>query len=260
MPTSPRQTLERLGLSESEISTYLALTQAGALTVRELIVRTHQKRPTAYYALNGLKEKGLVHATGQRGAERYQAEDPKHLVTLLTLRRHELEDLERDVTTLLPSLVAGHSGHESLPGVSFFTGELAMKQAIMETLECRGQHIDSIAPADNFFWQVGQGFSARYIAERVKRGITTRNLWEQPLRPEIMLRAYRGRSSVRILPRSMIGSFKTTTFLYDDTVMSISSLDAGFALVVRSEEYAATMRAIYEGLWGASTDVGRARS
>jgi hypothetical protein len=125
----------------------------------------------------------------------------------------------------------------------------------METLYAKSRHIDSLAPKDNFFWQVGQTFSKKYISERVARNITTRNLWEQSLKPDIMVQSYKGKSDVRILPPSMHGRYRTTMFLFDDKVMYISSLKSGYVLLVQSKEHHELMSAIYEGLWQISKTV-----
>ena len=252
---NPQNILKRLGLSDAEIKIYLALNARGALTASELTKAAHLKRPTAYYALRSLKERGLVRSGNAPGVERFQAEPPRHLEAVVAVREKELEDLSEEVRKIIPELAKGKIIDAGLPAVSFYEGEDAMKQAIMETVYCRGRHIDSIAPSDNFFWQVGQSFSAGYIRERVSRRITTRNLWEKPLTPEIMTKSYEGISQVRILPKEMVGKFKSTIFLYDDCVIYISSKDSGYVLAVKSAEHFQTMKAIYETLWSASKEV-----
>jgi len=246
---TPKNILKQLGLSEAEIKIYLALTARGALTASELTKAAHLKRPTAYYALRSLREHGLIKAGNAAGVERFQAEPPQHLEAMVAVREKELSALAEEVRGIIPELLKHKAIDSGLPAVSFYEGEEAMKQAIMETVYCRGRHIDSIAPSDNFFWQVGQAFSAGYIAERVARKITTRNLWEKPLEPRIMTRSYEGISQVKILPKEMIGKFRSTVFLYDDTVMYISSKDNGYVLVVKSAEHYEMMKAIYETLW-----------
>lgn len=249
----PHILLKKLGLSESEIQLYLTLVSYGALTAGDLIKITAAKRPTVYYALRQLQEHGLVHRTGTPGTERFQAESPEKLLNLVTFRERELQELGKELQIIIPLLATAHRPYEGIPGVSFYEGETAMKQAITETLYCRSRHIDSLAPSDNFFWQVGQNFSANYIQERIARKITTRNLWEMPLEPKIMLHSYAGLSEVRILPKAMHGRFRTTMFLYDDKVMYVSSLKSGYVLVVRSKEHYETMKALYDGLWEHST-------
>jgi HTH-type transcriptional regulator, sugar sensing transcriptional regulator len=250
----PKELLRSLGLSNAEAVLYLSMLEHGALLASELVKVTGGKRPTVYYALRQLLDRGLVHVVASRGVKRFQAEPPEKLITLLSLRRDELQTQIDEVQAALPELEK-KAAHEGVPAVTYYEGEAAMKQVVMETLYCRSGHIDSIAPKDNFFWQVGQTFSQKYINERVARNITTRNLWEQPLKPDILLKSYKGRAQVRILPKTMHGQFRSTVFLYDDKVMYISSLKSGYILLVQSKEHHELMKAIYEGLWEASKEV-----
>ncbi|MCX6780844.1 MAG: helix-turn-helix domain-containing protein [Candidatus Magasanikbacteria bacterium] len=252
---NPRAILVQLGLSDSEVELYLTLVERGALTPRELTTITKAKRPTVYYALRQLMDRGLVTKRGAQSSERFQAEPPEALITMVTLRQQELVTLAEQVNEIIPALKKNKIAHEGAPGVQYYEGKEAMKRAIMDTLYCRKEHIDSIAPADNFFWQIGQEFSAQYIKERVARHITTRNLWEEPLEPRILLQSYKGLSEVRIMPKEMLGNFKTTVFIYDKEVMYISSVAAGFVLVVKSQEHHDLMLAMYNALWAAGKSV-----
>lgn len=250
---SPSAILARLGLSDSEISIYLALTSGGSRTASELVKLTRGKRPTVYYALRQLIDRGLCHKAGGAGVERFQAEPPKALRRILADRQRDLEDLGRDVEAAIPALSkTGASAFEGVPAVSFYEGEAAMRQAIMDTLFCRERHIDCLMPSDNFFWQAGKAFGAEYVRERVARKITTRNLWEKPLDAETMRKSYAGISQVRILPKVMHGKFRTSVLAHDDCVLYVSSRKNGYALLVRSREHREFMRATFDALWETS--------
>ncbi|HTK04776.1 MAG TPA: helix-turn-helix domain-containing protein [Candidatus Eisenbacteria bacterium] len=252
---TPSAVLKKLGLSDSEIAIYLALTESGALTAAELVKATRGKRPTVYYALRQLIDRGLCHKAGGAGVDRFQAEPAKALRRVLDEREREHAQLAKDIDAIVPALSKKGGMAEGMPAVSFYEGEAAMRQAIMDTLYCRSRHIDSLAPADNFFWQAGKAFGAEYVRERVARKITTRNLWEKPLDPSTMRTQYAAVSKVRILPKSMHGRFRTTVFAYDDVVLYISSKKNGYALLVRSKEHVEFMRAMYDALWETATPV-----
>lgn len=257
----PDAILGRLGLSDSEIAIYLALASGGSRTASELVKLTKGKRPTVYYALRQLIDRGLCHKAGGTGVERFQAEPPKALRRILAERKRDLEELGREVEAAIPVLAKkGGDAFEGMPAVSFYEGEAAMRQAIMDSLYCRSRHIDCLVPADNFFWQAGRApgsragasFGGEYVRERVARKITTRNLWEKTLDAETMRTSYAGLSQVRILPKVMHGKFRTTVFAYDDCVLYISSRKNGYALLVRSKEHVEMTRATFDALWEAS--------
>lgn len=254
MAKTPQALLQRIGLSEAEISIYSALLSKGAMSANELVRVSGGKRPTVYYAIRQLLDRGLVREIPSSGVKRFQAEPPESIHRMLDTRAMELDQIRLEVDEMLPFFKATTAGIER-PHVTFIEGVNAMKQAVMETLYIRSRHIDTIAPKDNFFWQIGQEFSQAYIDERVRRKITTRNLWEEPLKPEILTRSYKGRSNIRIMPSMMHGKFSSTVFIYDDTVMYISSVSSAYIVRIQSAEHAAMMRAIYDGLWEGSREV-----
>lgn len=252
---NPLSVFGRLGLSESETAIYLALVENGQMTASEVTKTTRSKRPTAYYALRQLQDRGLVHRSGSPGVEKFQAERPEKLLNLVEMKRQELGSLEKEVRSVIPSIVRSESPHEGLPAVSFYEGDSAVKQALMETVYCRSGRIDYITPHDNFFWQVGQPFSAAYVRDRVAHGIRTRHLWEKPLDAKIIRESYAELADLKLIPESMRGRFRTAVLIYDDKVLYVASRKSGYALLVRSREHNELMGAIFEQLWNVSKSI-----
>lgn len=246
----PQKILGQLDLTPSEIAVYTAMLR-GSASVRDIMKTTRQKRPTVYYALGRLEERGLIRRTG-RSDGRYAAEPPERLATLVERKKKEIDILAGDVKALIPTLAAKAARRDAKPHVAFYEGVEAVKNVIMETLYCRDRHIDSIAPRDNFFWQVGQDFAGSYVAERALRKIRTRNLWESPIDQKLLRQYYAGLSEIRLMPGVMHGTFSTTIFLFDDKALSISSLDNAYALLVTSKEHHDAMTALFNGLWQCS--------
>ena len=254
----PDQLLKQLGLTDSEVTVYLAMCR-GLVRVQDVMKATRLKRPTVYYALARLQERGLIHHTSKGSGERYGVEPAERLVTIAKRQVKESSDLEKEIVALAPSLT-----EKSLPGehphVSFYEGVDAIKNVIMETLYCRVRHIDSIAPNDNFFWQVGGNFAETYVSERARRLIKTRNLWESDFgakhfRKGLYQDLYRGISEIRIVPPAMRGKSATTIFLFDEKTLYISSLKNAYALLVTSQEHNDAMKAMFDGLWAASKPI-----
>lgn len=243
--------LTRLGLTESETTVYLAMCR-GINKARDITKVTRLKRPTVYYALSRLEERGLIHRTGSLTSARFGVEPAERLVTIAKRQVADAAALEQEIAALAPSLAQASTPGER-PHVAFYEGVEAVKNVIMETLYCRDRRIDSIAPSDNFFWQIGDSFAGKYVAERFTRKIRTRNLWESPIDPKKYRKEYyEDVSEIRIMPKATHGKFKTTIFLYDDKALYISSLKNAYALLVTSQEHHDTMKALFDGLWSSS--------
>ncbi len=246
----PRKYLSQLGLSDSEITVYLAMT-SGAQTARDLLKATRLKRPTVYYALGCLEKRGLISKTGLEGDKKFTIESSKRLIMLAEEKALEANKLRDRIISIIPSLETKILP-EQKPSVAFFEGVEAVKNVVMDMLYCKNKQIYSVVPKANFFWQVGKDFVETFVEERVRRNIKTKNLWEEPINQELIKQYYTELSQIKILPAAMQGKFETTVFLYDNKTLYVSSIKNSYAVIITSKEHHQTMQAWFDGLWGAS--------
>ncbi len=247
----PRKHLSDLGLSDSEVTVYLAMV-SGARTARDLVKVTRLKRPTVYYALGCLEKRGLTSKTGLSGDKSFALEPVEKLSMIANEKALEISKLQSRIEEMIPALNVAASPVDQKPMVAFYEGVDAVKNAIMEMLYCKSKRINSVVPKDNFFWQIGQDFVESFIEERIKRNIKTKNLWEAPINKALIERYYGSLSQVRILPEVMHGKFQTTIFLYDDRTLYVSSKRNSYCVLITSREHADTMQAWFDGLWSVS--------
>lgn len=251
MIQDPKKVLKELGLTDSEVSVYLGMV-SGVTQARNLVKVTQLKRPTVYYALGLLERRGLISKTEHENSKDFRVEALSKLDVLAQEKMREAQRVQQGVKSLLPTLAQSNVPAERKPTVTFFEGKTAVQRAIMEILYCKDRHVDSVVPKENFFWQVGQDFVKQFVTERVSRDVTTRNLWEEPIATSTLKRYYQDGSEVRILPSIMRGRFQSTTFLFDDKVLLVSSLRNSYCVLITSQEYHDTMQAWFEGLWNSS--------
>ena len=250
----PRALLAKLDLTEAEIEVYLAMI-GGALAARDIVKVTGRSRPTVYYALTALERRGLLSKTGLEDQQRFKVEPLQRLITIAEEKQNELKQVRADVGQFVAQKVASDSGDRK-PHVSFYEGTAGVRNVIMESLYCHGRHIDSLVPTQNFFWQLGTDFVEHYVSTRRTLGLSTRNLWGVPIEPPIIEEYYQ-KAEIRLMPAGLGERFRTTMFLYDDTVLYVSSLASGYALLVSSKEHAEMMRALYESVWKQSKPLPR---
>ena len=248
----PRNTLLKLGLQESEVDVYLAMF-AGARTASDVIKTTGRSRPTVYYAISALERRGLLSKTGLAEPSMWRVEPLSRLQTIVTEKQAELDTLSEEVAAL-NTIVTRQPDADHKPQASFYEGVAAVRSVIMEAVYCRGRHIDSIVPKQNFFWQFGEEFVTHYVSTRNRLGVRTRNLWAEKIDPGIIHDYYR-RSEIRMMPAEFGDKFRTTVFIYDASVLYISSLPSGYALLVTSSEHHEMMSAMYDVIWTASAAI-----
>jgi sugar-specific transcriptional regulator TrmB len=247
----PRKDLLALGLSESEATVYLAMTN-GARTAHDIIKTTRIKRPTVYYTLGCLEKRGLLGKTGAAGDKRLSLASPERLGAIAEEKMLEAKQLTASINDLVANFKKNQSPASQKPAVSFYEGVEAVKSVIMDTLYCKDKQVSTVAPKDNFFWQVGGEFVKMFVEERVRREIQTKNLWDGEIDKKVFKRYYDGVSDVRIVPQVMRGHFKSTVFLYDDKTLYVSSMKDCYCILITSQEHHDTMQAWFDGLWSAS--------
>lgn len=248
----PRKQLAALGLSDSEISLYLAM-NAGARTAQDCMKVTRLKRPTVYYALGCLEKRGLIGKSGTEGEKRFTLAPTERLVAIAQERALEASRIEESTALLAATLTQDRAPASNKPSVAFFEGVDAVKSAVMESLYCKGKEIYSIAPQKNFFWEVGRDFVELFVDERRRRKIHTKNLWERSIDARTVHDYYEGFSEIRIVPPAMRNNFTSTIFLYDDKTLVVSSMKNAYCILITSQEHHDTVRALFDGLWSAST-------
>lgn len=245
----PKNILEKLGLSAIESEVYTAMLE-GYTKVRDIQSKTGIKRPSVYYALSNLEKRGLIGRLQVGEYNTWKVSSLTRLRHILDEEKVEFAELSNDVEELIASIPKPRDVAETK--VTYYEGRKSIELIVFNSVYCKSKEIWSIAPNDNFFFEVGSEFATKYVTERKSRGIRTRNLWEEIFDKEVIADLYQGISEIRIMPPQMHGKFKTTVFMYDDKVMYIAPLKSNYAVIFQSKEHVALMKSIYQTIWDIS--------
>jgi len=97
--------LERIGLTKSEISVYLALLKLGQTTAGPIVDEAKVTRSKIYDILERLKNKGLVSYITKESTKYFSAADPKSILQYLEEKEKEIQDDKESVKAILPELL-----------------------------------------------------------------------------------------------------------------------------------------------------------
>ena len=97
--TNITPTLQKLGLEEQEVKTYLALLDLGESTATKLAERTGLGRVHMYQIVNRLIERGLASYIVKNNVKYFSASDPETLLK-------DIQQKEQDLQKILPELKA----------------------------------------------------------------------------------------------------------------------------------------------------------
>src|SRR3989344_1752571 len=97
--TEITQTLQKLGLEEQEVKTYIALLDLGGSTATKLAERTGLGRVHMYQIVNRLIERGIASYIIKNNVKYFSASDPETLLK-------DIQQKEQDLQEILPELKA----------------------------------------------------------------------------------------------------------------------------------------------------------
>lgn len=241
--------LQNLGLDQKESALYLALLELGQAEVSSIAEKAGIKRPTAYFVLNDLENKGFVHSVTSGKTKNFVAEDPKKL---LALEKTKIADLEQ----ALPGLLGLASKGLYKPGVRFFTGTAGIKAVYEETLlQPTGSEMLAIGHAQVVEEKI-PGFGQWYIKRRVEGGISMRAI--TPATPggvAVVKRDALELRHTRILNPEQF-SEPVEINIYGDKVSAVSLIENELVgVIIESKVLAQAHRQIFEILWQSAKEL-----
>lgn len=247
--------LREIGMSEKEIQIYLACLQRGEVSVIELARIAQLSRSTAYFIADQLIKKGLLRFI-QKGAHRvYAAEDPRKLAVLLDERSEALVRTKRLVSDILPSLNMRYTGAKNKPLVSYYVGQVEMRQIFEDALASGIHELYFVGEMPVLVEAVGREYLASWNRRKVKAKIKTIGIWptDAPQPEELFLKATP--ENLRVVRFAPPG-FRSPTYvlLYANKVAFISSIVEAYGTLIESHDLSTTMRHWFDNLWQSSRE------
>ncbi len=127
--------LKRLGLSDKEVSVFVALAELGPSPVRDIARKASVNRGTAYDVLKGLMRHGLVSSFHTKTHQHFTAEQPEKFLDLLKERQEDLKELKRQVEADLPELASAFKSRGGRPIVKMYEGRRGVRTILEDVLD-----------------------------------------------------------------------------------------------------------------------------
>jgi sugar-specific transcriptional regulator TrmB len=231
--------LEKLGFSENESRVYLASLESGLASAQDIAKKAGIKRTTAYSVLSYLVEKGVVGKTKLKNKNRFVAEPPEKLLSLVN-------ELHHNIKTALPELEAIYNKNESKPKITFYEGENAIHNVYEDTLKEKPEEILEWN-TNEFFERFPKDYN--YIAKRVALNIKARRIAGKGSRWDTKHKYLDQKelSKTLIVPKEYFCP-KIEVNIYKNKVAFMNYAD-NMSVIIESEAIAEAMRQAYELSW-----------
>lgn len=126
--------LKKLGLSEKELTIYLKLLETGPSSVRNLAEVCKINRGSTYESLKELQNKGLISYYNDATKQKFMAENPKQLQTLLAEESERIKALEEELSPLVSELKALRHNADNQPVSRLYEGKQGIKTILNDLL------------------------------------------------------------------------------------------------------------------------------
>lgn len=230
-----KESLIRIGLSDTEAEIYLQLIKKGSLTAVSIAKETKIHRRTIYDNLNILANKGLVTYYIENNVKFFQANSPD------ILKKKEEEKLN-EIKSILPDLNKFYSTPQKSPNVEQLKGFDAIKTIIYEMEKASG----------TILW-LGGGFKIldkiSFSKEKLLKKLSSFNLRIiQPKPEDDTYSKYFSKSKIKFVDSKY--STGVAFFIYDNTVITGNIINEEFfVLRIRDPGISQTYKNIFEMLW-----------
>jgi sugar-specific transcriptional regulator TrmB len=235
--------LTDLGLKTYEAKLYLACVKLGVAPVARISETSGVARSYCYEAIQSLVDQGLISPLKGSGTQQYAALPVDRLFRLQSERLQRFEHTLPELRTLQNATV-------SRPHVLQFQGEHAIDEVIgdiLSSLPARSSLELLSAQTESALRQ--RFFEPSFHAERIKKGISMRELSNDPLT--------KGSFPEQLLERAFLPLIRwpiqATVVLYDTRVAYLSEVGDTLAVQLESGAAAATQRTLFNLAWEKAT-------
>lgn len=239
--------MARLGLTEKEISVYIALLEGGPMAVQDIARNSDVNRVSTYAAIDELKRKGLL-AESRKGKRKLMiAETPDALLTIIEQKKNELASEESSLTNdILPILKAINVSQPNKPIFKFFEGKDGITKVYDEYVLKTGEIINC-GSYETATRAVNEKEEIGYFEEIKKRKIFYRSILEDTALNRRYGELCQGIGFTKFLPEGTKNS--SDIVVAGRSLVVLVSYDKLAATLIEDESIAMTIKTYLDFMW-----------
>ena len=240
--------LEEIGLTKNEIKIYLVLLKLGQTTSWNIIKDTGIHTSKVYDGLQRLADKGLVSHVIISNTKHFNAADPNRLLDFLDDKKRSLENQEKEIKKIIPTLKAENAGNQQETKAEVFKGWKGMEtvyKMLREKLKkndinyvigaSKGENTEQVK---TFFNKHLKGLAEKGIKQKIIYNEEARgNIEEQTKHPNLF--------EIKYIQNTTPAEIN----VWSDRVMTIILTKNPTVILITDKKVADSYRAYFEILW-----------
>ncbi len=234
------QTLQNLGLTETESRVYLAMLELGPSSVQNIAKKAHISRTAAYDIIGALQTKGIS-STFQKGKKNFfSVEDPKRLESYFSKHLDFMKEQLGEFKHFVPELRLLQG--EDKPKVRYYSGDEGIHALFRDVHMSRTRELFEFADVDSLYEHVHQD---RFLPLRKRYSfddIAVKALFRGTLRNAVKGVQYR---QVKIHAKMFSGEI----WLYSDRIAFTKFEGDIEVVIIENKTFSEAMRVIMQIAW-----------
>lgn len=232
--------LEDLGLSQSEIKSYVALLELGTSSAGVIIEKSMLQHSVVHRALNTLIEKGLVSFIYQGKHRIYTATEPEYFLKFIDNKRKRFE-------TILPELKQKQNIEKKQTKTSMYKGKKGIAEVYSQLTSLSGELLTFGGSKETTDF-MGLTWWKGMHNTRVANGVPCRHIASDEVLPYIESFLKKKLTSMKFLPQETFGQYQETAIIHDYVAISVFA-DEGYSILIHNAAVADGYRKNFEMLW-----------
>lgn len=247
-----QSSLKKLGLSENEVTIFLALFRVGEAPASSIAKKTKLPRTTVFDTLMKLSKKGLVQRLKKFNQYYFNCEDEAVLKKYTQKEQARWQKNQTMIEKVLPLLHNLKSPFSPAPTIQFYEGPVQVS-TIYEDILKTGEDICLIRSLYDHDNEELATLLDQYVPKQVAKGIHVRALTPQT---DTTIDHFLHSDKDQLLERRVLDpkefALPAQIMLYGQKVAIITHKNHIFGTVIEDEDVHATLKILFEMLWKAA--------
>lgn len=240
MNLNETEVLKEFGLSENEITVYIALLKTGESTAQAIAKNANLPRTTTYHLLESLIQKGIVSFIIKGKIKYFQAANPQIITEIL-------EEKARKFKEILPELLKITETIKEKPKVQIYEGTKGIKTILEDVLTTKKEilHYGDIISLQKTLPYIFPQFINKRIQKKIPIKIICKR---EELHKGLIETAKKSYRQFKFISKEYI--FKSSVFIYNKKVAILSlQQEPYFGIMIENEDFQNTQENLFELLW-----------
>jgi len=242
--------IKEIGLTDSEMKVYLALLELGDSTRGSIVNKSRVAGSKIYDILEKLQQKGLVSIYTENNVKHFKPTNPKQLLTYLEDKKKRITQVETQVKTVLPRLLAEFHASKEEQEVELLSGMKGLEIIFREQIDLLnpGETCYVIGGTRGFGEEAVYAFFQKMHMLRAQKKIKTRMLFNLRQR-ESTERLYSSKEYAGTTTRYIPHTSPVAINIYKNRTVIIIFGKSTSAIHITSQDVANSFMEYFDLLW-----------